>query len=192
MTDPVAVPSPLRRGRLRRLGRLIWNTLAILGLLLILQILFFDFSVITSNSMDPTLRGNGSSGGDWLLSEKITYRLRSPRRWELVQFRNAEGILVAKRVAGLPGEEVSIQDRHLAINGQPASVPPSLGFCKYYAYGSLRSGRTASCGRGYFLLGDDSMDSLDSRFEGPLAPTKIHSRPWLIVWPPSRIGWANP
>ena len=47
-------------------------------------------------------RGEGDVG-DWVLTERVAYRLRAPRRFELVAYRTPDGIQVMKRVAALPG-----------------------------------------------------------------------------------------
>lgn len=51
--------------------------------------------------------------------------------------------------------------------------------------------RVVDCGEGYFGLGDDSMDSDDSRIEGPIPPNWIVGRAWLIVQPWARFGLVN-
>jgi type IV secretory pathway protease TraF len=56
----------------------------------------------------------------------------------------------------------------------------------------LTGGRSAECGRGYYVLGDYTKDSNDSRYEGPVSPERIIGRPWLRVWPPGRMGFVNP
>jgi hypothetical protein len=50
---------------------------------------------------------------------------------------------------------------------RPASLEPLT----YYAYGNLQNGATVACGDGYFVVGDDSRDSQDSRFEDRCRPT---------------------
>ncbi|MEI8197441.1 MAG: S26 family signal peptidase, partial [Phycisphaerae bacterium] len=62
---------------------------------------------------------------------------------------------------------------------------------EYKAFGNLRGGATQSCGPGYFVLGDDSADSQDSRFDGPVLPARLRSRALLILWPFHRIGWVR-
>lgn len=99
---------------------------------------------------------------------------------------------MAKRVAGLPGETVALRDGGLVINDRAVPFPASLSLLRYYSFGRLAPGKSEACGTGYFLLGDDSKDSQDSRFEGPLPPERIEGRPWLIVWPFSRLGFVNP
>ena len=97
-----------------------------------------------------------------------------------------------KRVVGLPGETVALAQGEVVINGAAAPRPASLPSLRYYAYGQFHRGGTAECGDGYYVLGDDSRDSQDSRYEGPLAPKAIVGRAWLVVWPPGRIGFVNP
>jgi len=174
------------------LFNIVRDGLAVIGLIFILYHACFHLSVVSSGSMAPTLRGEGQPGSDWLLSEKVSLWFRKPRRWEVVQFHTQDHLLVAKRIVGLPGESVSLQDKRAAINGTLASCPPSLAAQRYLPYGQLRRGESASCGAGYFVLGDDTKDSVDSRYEGPVTPDRIRGRAWLIVWPPDRMGFVNP
>ncbi|MBN1808074.1 MAG: signal peptidase I [Planctomycetes bacterium] len=177
----------------RRAGRVGWNSLAFLGAIMLFYHLFFDVSAVISGSMAPTLRSESEAGCDWVLTEKITYRLRRPRRWETVMFHD-EGLQIMKRVVGLPGESVSIRtdDDVVLVNEGPPERPEKLAALRHYAYGKMRPGTALAAGEGFVLLGDDSKDSFDSRFTGPLSGEKVEGRPWLIVWPLSRIGFVNP
>ncbi len=168
------------------------HALAGVGLLFMVYHAAFQLSVIMSPSMAPTLQGTCAADGDRVLTERITYRLRGPRRRELVAFSNREGVQVMKRVMALPGETIELRDGQFYINGGPVDLPPELQDREYMAYGNLRRGRPVECQDGYFVMGDDSKDSQDSRFEGPVPPDRITGRPWLIVWPPERISAVNP
>ena len=181
-----------RRRILRRLFGFVRNALAVIGLIFIIYHTCFHVSVISSGSMGPTLRGEGEPGSDWLLSEKVSLWFRKPRRWEVVQYHTTDHLLVAKRIVGLPGESVSLQDKRVAINGQIAPLPSSLQWLQYLPYGKLRPRNSVPCGDRYFVLGDHSKDSFDSRWEGPVALAGVRSRAWLVVWPPSRISFVNP
>jgi signal peptidase I len=182
----------IARARIAPLLRLIEHGFAALGLLFLVYHLGFDLSVMASPSMSPALRGTSAEPGDWVLAERISYLFRRPRRWEVVAFRNNGGTNVMKRVVGLPGEAVSLADNCVVVNGSAAARPASIAGVKYYAYGNLARNKPAACGDGYYVLGDDSQDSEDSRFEGPVGPDRIRGRAWLIVWPLSRIGFVNP
>ncbi|HUT35818.1 MAG TPA: signal peptidase I [Planctomycetota bacterium] len=192
MPDPSPATKPRCRRWLRRLFRWGEHLLAVAGILFIIYHVGFDLTVMTSPSMAPTLRGTCVKDGDWVLSERVAYWFRRPRRWEIVAFHSSDGVPVMKRVVGLPGEEVSLRDGRVLVNGSPVAYPPALGGIKYVPDGMLHRGRAAKCGEGYFVLGDDSGDSQDSRYDGPVALDRIERRAWLIVWPPSRIRWVTP
>lgn len=176
----------------RRLPRLIEHGFALVGALAILYLLAFDLSVTVSPSMSPAIQGNGPEDGDWVLTEKLSYRVRRPRRWEVVNFLTDEREQRMKRVIGLPGETVALAQGEVVINGTAVPRPESVQSVQYFAYGQLFRGRKVECGEGYYVLGDDSKDSQDSRYEGPLDRRAIVGRAWLRVWPPKRIGFVNP
>jgi signal peptidase I len=176
----------------RRLLRTAERGFAVIGFVTVAFRLCFDLSVVVSPSMSPAIRGTCAEDGDWVLTEKVSHLLHRPRRWEVVAFHNPQGMQVMKRVVGLPGEAVSLQEREVAVNGVAVPRPASVGSLKYYAFGNLYGGGSVECGKGYYVLGDDSRDSEDSRFEGPLEARRIVGRAWLIVWPPSRLGFVSP
>lgn len=175
--------------RLRRLLRIGEHFLAAVGLTTIVYYSCFEVSVIVSGSMAPALRGTNVETGDWVLTEKVSYWFRKPARWEIVAFRSDIGQEVMKRVVGLPGESVQMHDRtELRIDGVPAKFPDHIPSVSYLAYGNLVSAKSVPCGEGYYVLGDDSRDSDDSRFSGPISEQRIRGRAWMIVWPLSRWG----
>lgn len=188
-----AVPARRRLPGARRMLRLAERAFAVTGLLLVVYHIGFHLSVISSASMAPTLQGESLLNGDMVLAEKVSYWFRKPRRWEVVMFRDDDGMLVMKRVVGLPGETIAIRDwdKGVLINGAPVAQPRSLETIKYLAYGNLTGGKAVACSDGYFIMGDDSKDSQDSRFTGPLKPQRIRARAWLLVRPLSRFGFVN-
>lgn len=181
-----------RRSPVRWILRQVERLLAVVGGGFILYTLTINVSVMTSESMTPTLRGTGRADGDWVLTEKVSYWFRSPRRWEIVTFHDNDGLQVMKRVAGLPCESVSLAEHAININGSPVAAPGEVRAVKYLAFGNLHGGKSCPCGDGYYVLGDCSSDSQDSRFDGPLAKKRIMGRAWLIIWPPSRIRFLTP
>lgn len=179
-------------GPLRRALRWAEHGFALVGVLFVIYSLGFEVCVVTSGSMSPTLEGTNGENGDWVLIERISYWFRNPRRWEVVALALESGTPALKRVVGLPGERVSLEGGQLRANGKTQPRPPSLRALTYLAFGSLFRGKEADCGPGYFVMGDDSKDSQDSRFEGPADPDRIRGRAWLIVWPPERIRRLDP
>ena len=184
-------PAGRARQVLRWVLRKAEHGFAAIGVAFVLYRGGLDLSVMVSGSMSPTLQSTSSEIGDYVLTEKLSYWFRHPRRWEVVTFRNGEGLQVMKRVVGLPGETVSLRDHQVLIDESPIERPAGLAFLDYYAFGNLAGGGAAPCGQGYYVLGDDSRDSQDSRFEGPVDPERIRGRAWLIVWPLSRARFLN-
>jgi signal peptidase I len=153
--------------------------------------LFFDYSVMTSPSMSPALQGACYQFGDRILSEKWTVHLRAPRRWEIYAYHDDENQPVMKRVVGLPGERITIRDHQVWINGRPISRPAELAPVRYHAFGNLANGQEVECHDGYYMLGDASADSQDSRFTGVVNGDRLEARPWLILGPSDRFGWVR-
>jgi len=102
------------------LGSKIYENLKSLAVALILALLIREFIVqsfhIPSGSMIPTLLI-----GDFILVDKVTYRLREPERGDVVVFHfplNEETYYV-KRIVGVPGDRVEVVNGELYINGKP-------------------------------------------------------------------------
>ena len=192
MSEPAAKPALLRRSA-GWLFRQAVRFFALFGVLSAVYLTCFDCSRITSESMEPTLQGSDWETGDRVLTEKVTYWFRRPRRWEVITFRATDGRVIMKRVVGLPGEHVRmLSGGQIVIDGKEVPMPPELAFLEYFPFGNLtRDKPDAACGDGYFVLGDYSRDSDDSRFNGPVAPERLSGRAWLILGPSGRRGFVN-
>ncbi len=185
--------APHVRYRLRKVLRYVEHVLATMGMLFLLCHIFLQVGPIVSSSMSPALNGPEKGPQDWTVAERLSTWLRQPRRWEIVSFYNTEGLMVAKRVVALPGEEVSIVDGLVCINGRPLAPPPNLSYLKYVAAGRVRPGHSVQCAIDeFFVLGDETLDSYDSRYEGPIRRQQILSRTVLRIWPRDRIAWLVP
>jgi len=193
-TDSRAIverPALPRQTRVRRALRWVERGFAVFGVLCLLYALTFDLSIVTSSSMSPTLQGKNVDEGDLVVTEKVTLWYRQPRRWEVIVFTRDDGVELMKRVAGLPGETVQLsEDRRLLIDGKLVEMPPGLNQ-KHLKFGNLFEGRPVACGEGYYVLGDDLKDSDDSRFNGPVKPSRLIGRAWLIVSPWDRFGFVR-
>jgi len=184
---------PLLGRTLRWLLRQVKRILMLFGLGTAVYFGCFDLSRVASDSMKPTLRGKDWRHGDLVLSERVSWWFRQPRRWEILTFHNLEGTQVMKRIIGLPGEHVQMR-RHgrIFIDGREVHPPASLAFLSYFPYGNLVANQIVFCDDGYYVLGDDSRDSQDSRFDGPVHPDQLVGRAWLILAPSPRRGFVNP
>jgi len=160
-----------------------------LGALLVVMVVIRPFIVeaysIPSGSMRPTLMER-----DRILACKFIYRLRPPRRGEVVVFRAppqaySPGKNLIKRVIGLPGETVAVHDGKVYINGRPLHEPYVLE-PPYYEFGPYQVPQ--GC---VFVMGDNRNDSLDSHIWGPLPIRNILGKAMVIWWPPQRAGFIR-
>lgn len=114
---------------------------------------------IVGQSMEPALQN-----GDLVFVNKIGYFFGKPQRFDLIAFKQREGdnaYYNVKRVIGLPGETVTIQDGYIFIDGV---VLTGLPFDeKISTEGLALEGVTLGDGE-YFVLGDNVNNSEDSRF----------------------------
>ena len=148
---------------------------------------------IPTGAMAPTV-----SLGDRVVMEGLTFLGRKPHRGDIIVFRT-DGIeslppatMYVKRVAGEPGEHLRISDGQLYINDTRVTITNDTGKIAYSLPPQMESSGpktdlTVPQGQ-YFVLGDNSTDSLDSRFWGCVPAKNVMGRIWLCYWPPQRIG----
>jgi signal peptidase I len=139
---------------------------------------------IPSKSMLPTLEI-----GDRVFVNKFIYRFHEPKRDDIIVFKSigdsTEGGQedLIKRVVGLPGDEISVQDGVLFVNGERQEEPyvnPRLPDTSSFAPMTVPKGEV-------FLMGDNRADSRDSRFFGAVPFENIEGEAFIIFWPPGHI-----
>jgi signal peptidase I len=132
------------------------------------------------------------------MMEGLTFLQRKPRRGDIIVFR-ADGIkslpsatMYVKRIAGEPGEHLRISDGNLYINDTRVTITNSAGEIFYSLPEQWQSAGSHTNltvpQRQYFVLGDNSTNSLDSRFWGCVPAVNVMGRIWFCYWPPSRFG----
>lgn len=190
MTGPIATPS---RRRIRWFFRQTEHVFALFGLGTMVFWICFDLGRVVSPSMSPSLKGTKWKNGDLVVSERVSYCVRAPRRWEVIAFHGPDGATVMKRVVAMPGEQIELdRDGTIRVDGHVLERPSSLAAIKFLRLGNLADGKPVVCNGGYYVLGDDSADSDDSRFNGLVSPGDIIGRAWLILKPIERFGFVNP
>lgn len=160
-----------------------------LGALLVVMFIIRPFVIeaysIPSGSMRPTLVEQ-----DRILACKFIYRLRPPKKGEVVVFKappqaHSPGRNLIKRVIALPGETVWVHNKKVYINGRPLDEPYIME-PPYYEFGPLRVPK--GC---LFVMGDNRNDSLDSHIWGPLPIENILGKAMVVWWPPPRVGFIR-
>ena len=157
-------------------------------LLVLVQTFIVQTYRIPSSSMEDTFKP-----GDYVLVEKLTFVNRRPDVGDIVVFRYPRDFRkeFVKRVIARADEEVILQDKVLFVDGKEIKEP----FASYREWLPYSGGdRNREVGPLYvpkkhvFVMGDNRDNSLDSREWGPLSLHYISGRPWMIYWPPGRMG----
>lgn len=155
-------------------------------LALVIRTFFFQPFKIPSGSMQPTL-----VEGDKIFVNKFLYRFREPGRGDVIVFRSPEDPKkdFIKRLVALGGETVSLVDGDLLINGEVVRAPPiftSLRYTNRGPYGAEGQAVTVA-EESFFVLGDNTESSRDSRFWGLVPRRAVVGKAVVIWWPPWRI-----
>ena len=177
--------------------------LAAIVLFVVIQALLQNFQVV-GPSMEPTVLG-----GELVLVNKAAYLQTSnnmvralpmvneqenesihlfnaPERGDIIVFhnQNTDEYLI-KRLIGLPGDTITIQDGHTSINGAIISEP-------YVENRSRDTMHPVKLNVGqYFVMGDNRPFSRDSRATGPIEGSTIIGKSWLRFWPPQEFKIFN-
>ena len=143
-------------------------------------------TVVDGSSMEHTL-----SNGDNLIMDKLTYHFRDPERFEIIIFPMDKETFYIKRVIGLPGETVRIDEEGtIYINGSP--LEENYGIARIENPGLAENTVKLSANE-YFVLGDNRNASLDSRFPevGTIRRERITGRAWLRIYPFNEITFLK-
>jgi signal peptidase I len=157
-----------------------------IAIFLFVYLLVLQPHKIKGSSMEPNF-----PDGEYLLTDKLSYRFREPKRGEVVVFEapGTRGDEFIKRIIGLPGETLLVKDNHVLVNGEQLDesyIAPTV-LTKSGTF--LREGEAVVIPDKHFLvLGDNRPFSSDSRAWGLIEKTDITGRAWIIYWPPPSMG----
>jgi signal peptidase I len=123
---------------------------------------------VSGSSMEPTA-GPGQS----VLVDRLTWHWHGLSRGDVVVVRSPQdGERLLKRVVGLAGDEVRIDDSVLVVNGSAVTEPyvdRSRIDGTYFGPAQVPSGHV-------FVLGDNRFGSIDSRVFGAVAESAVQGR----------------
>ena len=159
-----------------------WKRFAldILETLVLAVVLYFGINAVSARvrvdgfSMRPTLQD-----GEYILVNKLAYKFSEPVRGDIVVFVfpvNPEEDLI-KRIIGVPGDTITIQEGMLTVNGVVVDEPYINAPPAYNGTWQVPEGEL-------FVLGDNRNDSRDSHQWGLLPIENVIGRAVLIYWPP--------
>ncbi|MBD3310887.1 MAG: signal peptidase I [Candidatus Magasanikbacteria bacterium] len=186
-TEQNKVVSDVEKGVLATIGLFFLELvkIVILAGITIVLVRYFLFKpfYVKGESMQPNFFER-----EYLIIDEISYRFREPMRGEVVVFKAPIGDkdYYLKRIIGLPGERVKVEDNKVIIFNQdhPQGIVVEEIYLEEVTPGSV----TIALGPGqYFVMGDNRDASFDSRRFGPVSKNEIVGRAWLRGWPFNRF-----
>lgn len=154
---------------------------------LVRYFLFKPFYV-KGQSMEPNYLEH-----EYLIVDEITYRFREPKRGEVLVFQSpvSDQEYYLKRIIGLPGEHVKLEDSKIVIYNE--DYPQGIVIEEpYLVEGTPGSAQVTLGNNEYFVLGDNRDASYDSRRFGPIELQSVVGRTWLRGWPLHKISTFDP
>lgn len=163
------------------------QTLVVFGAIFALIYLFVaQPHKVSGRSMDPTFKD-----GDYIFTDKITYRLREPAKGDIIVLKNPrdESQDFIKRIMAVPGDTIKVEGSAVYINGEklnekylPAGRPTPAG-------SFLLEGTEVKAGPNqYFVIGDNREHSSDSREWGAITKQEIIGKVFFRYFPLQSFG----
>lgn len=142
-----------------------------------------NHTTVEGSSMEPRLKS-----GDELVVEKVSYLMGEPERFDIIVFKYNQETNYIKRVIGLPGETVQIdEEAKIHINDKVIFDEFANGVMEDFgiAEEEIQLGPDE-----YFVLGDNRNASKDSRDAdvGVVKADQIVGKAWLRVMPFAEFG----
>ena len=157
----------------------------IIGLALFIITFVGRRTSVSGRSMETTLHD-----GDQLIVDKISYRFRNPRRFDIIVFpyQYEENVFYIKRIIGMPGETIQVKDGYTYINGR--KLESDVYGAEVMESGGIASEPVVLGKDEYFVLGDNRNHSSDSRDPsvGVLTRKDLLGRAWVRIYPFDNMG----
>jgi len=166
-----------------------------LSIFLIIYLFVASPHQVNGQSMVPTFQS-----GEYVLSDKVSYKVGSPHRGEVIVFHAPEsancpkgtGCDFIKRVIGQPGESIEVHDNAIWINGRKLDEPYIPKDFEILP-GPATRGKSVVLGPNeYFVCGDNRPYSSDSRSWGPITKNDIVGKAVFRYWPLNKAGRILP
>lgn len=159
-----------------------------LAIFAVVYIFLFQPHQVDGKSMEPNFHN-----GEYILTDKISYRIHSPKRGDVIVFKSPQDpnnkIDFIKRILGVPGDTIKVQSGFIYLNGtkieedyvnDPGQVLPGR---------FLRENMEIEVPPGqYFVMGDNRNHSSDSREWGFVSTAGIVGRAFFRYWPLTEFG----
>lgn len=162
-----------------------------LSVFVIIYLFLLQPHQVKGNSMYPNFHN-----GEFLLTDKISYRLGEPRRGDVIIFKAPPSEPCAeieceyiKRIIGLPGDSVKDLGGEIYVNSQKLAETYLPQGTTTTPGSFLKDGMERRVPENeYLVLGDNRTQSRDGREFGTIPGTNIVGKAWLRYWPLNKLG----
>lgn len=157
-----------------------------LAIFVVIYLFLFQPHQVKGASMEPNFHD-----GEYILTNKFIYRFEEPKRGDVIVFKSPQNpdIDFIKRIIGLPGDHVKLENSAYYINGVKLTEPYIAPDLFTYNGSYLQEGMEIIIPQGdYFVSGDNRPRSSDSREWGPIHKSAIIGKSQLRYWPMDRFG----
>jgi len=152
-------------------------------LAIIIRVFVIQPYIVEGQSMEQSFHNN-----DYLITEKISYKIREPKRGEVIIFHPPDNPSVnyIKRVVGLPNDKIEVRAGGVYVNDKKIYEPyltsneETLNSQKNDYVIVLRDDE-------YFVFGDNRNHSRDSREIGAIPKENVVSRVWFRLLPINKL-----
>lgn len=157
-----------------------------LAIFAVVYIFLFQPHQVDGHSMDPNF-----ANGEYILTDKISYRIHPPKRGDVVVFHSPqdEKVDFIKRIIGIPGDMIKVVGGYAYLNGvklqeEYINDPGQVLAGKFMTESTVVD---VPAGQ-YFVMGDNRLHSSDSREWGLVTTNEIVGRAFFRYWPISEFG----
>jgi signal peptidase I len=172
-------------------GSFLWDLVKVVlvafGIMIVFRFFVAEPFVVSGKSMEPNFHDN-----EYLIINKVGYRIGEPQRGDAIVFHypKERSQYFIKRIVGLPGEKVKVEDGRVLIYNEEYPQGRVLNE-PYTASQNVTFGPNEVISLGseeYFVLGDNRLQSSDSRVWGILPKKDIVGKAFVRIFPFNELG----
>ena len=186
--------SQKQRSQMRAIWEWVFVVVVAISAAMLIRVFLFQQYYIDGPSMQTTLMPE-----DRVLVNKMSYKLHDIHRGDVIVFDRVTNEVqhddLIKRVLGLPGETLEIRSCIVYIDGVQVNEPYLNPEQTSQVEPSARCGSHTDMApivvpeEMVFVMGDNRVQSFDSRDFGPIDTDKVRGRAFVVIWPASAWAW---